>query len=144
MKRNELIKTLHTTSNNFIEKLKDVISNNKDASDIDKELLSKILDIQSRSTGKSTRMVDNILQEAFTHPNEWIYINDINYESSCFWTKKIMRRIMLEHDIGDFEINFNVPRIRFIGAEKQNKCRNNQIMIAILNLYDEDDEIKGF
>lgn len=142
MNKHELINYLQKSQDfEIIEKLKNSILNNKNATPNDNELLHRIYYIQSRQSGNSTRNIDTIIQQTFNNPDKWIYVQDVNYNASRFWFEKLVRRISIEHNINDFEFNAGQLKIKYIGINKRYKTQLSNIAIEIDKLYKDDDEI---
>lgn len=73
------------------------------------ELFSIALESQHRQKGRTTRLVDNYIQELFNHNGEWVtiaYHTDLPSEQKCHsrMTRqlfdKIIQRLKFEHNYG--------------------------------------------
>lgn len=65
-------------------------------------------------TGRTTRLVDQYIQELFTKPGEWIYVKDHDGSQTCW--NRLKRRLALEHSSvfgsSNFEIQHNEHKMR--------------------------------
>ena len=73
------------------------------------ELFSIALESQHRQKGRTTRLVDNYIQELFNHNGEWVTIadhTDLPSEQKCHLRMtrqlfdKIIQRLKVEHNYG--------------------------------------------
>ena len=73
------------------------------------ELFSIALESQHRQKGRTTRLVDNYIQELFNHNGEWVTIadhTDLPSEQKCHLRMtrqlfdKIIQRLKFEHNYG--------------------------------------------
>lgn len=57
-------------------------------------------------TGRTTRLVDQYIQELFTKPGEWIHIKDHDGSNTCW--NRLKRRLALEHSSVFGSTNFEI------------------------------------
>lgn len=79
-----------------------------------------------RRTGRTTRIIDDIIQDLFTKHGTWCTMEDHHKDGHDFLMKKVLKRLEMEHPgiIADpnFEIDMKGHRIRLIMDPKQLKA----------------------
>ena len=90
-------------------------------------LLERLCELKYRATGRTTRLVDEYVQNLYSKPNEWIGITDHfwNYKTGktdtganyCIFNK-LMHRLSDEHpgDKFDYRKNDNHMEVRLVSS----------------------------
>ena len=90
-------------------------------------LLERLCELKYRATGRTTRLVDEYVQNLYSKPNEWIGITDHfwNYKTGktdtganyCIFNK-LMHRLSDEHpgDKFDYRKNGNHMEVRLVSS----------------------------
>ncbi len=100
-----------------------------------RDLLGQVIELSYRATGRTTRIIDEYIQELYRHLGEWIEIED-HYPSpqaDRMVLDKIMARMELEHpgDKVNVDKSRKIPRIMLV------TCRRDSLMTEIERLQHE-------
>ena len=76
-------------------------------------LMKQASSLSERASGRTTRMIDEYIQELYNHQGEWIEITDHwpTHRASDNILRKIIQRMELEHKTDKFEIR-RIPSLR--------------------------------
>lgn len=79
-----------------------------------------------RRTGRTTRIIDDIIQDFFTKPGTWCTMEDHHMDGHDYLMKKVLKRLEMEHPgiiaNPNFEVDMKGHRIRLIMDPKQLKA----------------------
>ena len=97
-----------------------------------RELIGQIIELLRRSTGRTTRIIDEYIQELYRHQGDWIEIKD-HYpspQSDRMVLNRIVARMELEHpgDKVNVDKSKKPPRLMLV------PCRRDSLMTEIKRL----------
>lgn len=96
------------------------------------ELVGQLVELSGRLTGRTTRIIDEYIQELYRHQGEWIEIKDHHPspQSDRIALNKIMTRMELEHpgDKVNVDKSRKTPRIMLV------TCNRDSLMTEIERL----------
>lgn len=97
-------------------------------------ITNELDELMFRSTGRTTRLVDDYVQKLFDNKGEWITIKDhyIAKNADIILCRRICQRLTNEHPNDTFEIGKQNTRIRI--TTPQNVERSNRIKELIAKL----------
>lgn len=103
------------------------------------ELIGQLVELSGRLRGRTTRIIDEYIQELYRHYGKWIEIKD-HYpspQSDHIVLNKIMARMELEHPGDKVKVNKSrkTPRIMLV------TCKHDSLMTEIKRLQHEIDEL---
>ena len=103
------------------------------------ELIGELIELSGRSTGRTTRIIDEYIQELYRHQGEWIEIKDhyASPQADRMVLNKIMARMELEHP----DDKVNVDKSRKTQKLMLVTCRRDSLMTEIKRLQYEIDEL---
>ena len=93
-----------------------------------------------RSTGRTTRLIDDYIQKLFDYRGEWITIRD-HYKTKAadiMLCRKICSRLVNEHPNDTFEFDKQHIRIRITtphNVEKSNRIKELTAKLKLLTKY---------
>ena len=86
----------------------------------DKEFLQSIEAIRHRMTGRTTRMVDELVQKLYKNEGEWVEIYD-HYPSrnaAHMIFEKVIKRMLIEHPQDKIEVDKLNNRIKLTWCQR--------------------------
>ena len=103
------------------------------------ELIGQLIELSGRSRGRTTRIIDEYIQELYRHEGEWIEIKDhfASPRADRMVLNKIVARMALEHpsDKVNVDKSRKIPRIMLV------TCNRDSLMTEIKRLQHEIDEL---